>query len=29
VLDEDPGFARLLLRTLCARLRDAEARPAG
>lgn len=26
VLDEDPDFARQLLRTLCARLREAEAR---
>ena len=29
VLEEDPGFARHLLKTLCARLREAEARPAG
>ena len=29
VIDEDPGFARLLLRTLCARLREAEARSPG
>ncbi len=28
VLDEDPDFARQLLKTLCARLREAEARPA-
>jgi CRP-like cAMP-binding protein len=26
VIDEDPGFARHLLKTLCARLREAEAR---
>jgi CRP/FNR family cyclic AMP-dependent transcriptional regulator len=29
VVDEDPGFARHLLKTLCARLREAEARSAG
>jgi CRP/FNR family cyclic AMP-dependent transcriptional regulator len=29
VIDEDPGFARHLLKTLCARLREAEARSAG
>ena len=29
VLDEDPGFARHLLKTLCARLREAEARSSG
>lgn len=29
VIDDDPGFARHLLKTLCARLREAEARPAG
>jgi CRP/FNR family transcriptional regulator, cyclic AMP receptor protein len=29
VVDEDPGFARHLLKTLCARLREAEARPVG
>lgn len=29
VIDEDPAFARHLLKTLCARLREAEARPAG
>jgi CRP/FNR family transcriptional regulator, cyclic AMP receptor protein len=29
VLDEDPGFARQLLTTLCARLREAEARHTG
>jgi CRP-like cAMP-binding protein len=28
VIDEDPGFARQLLKTLCARLREAEARSA-
>jgi CRP/FNR family transcriptional regulator, cyclic AMP receptor protein len=28
VIDEDPGFARHLLKTLCARLREAEARSA-
>lgn len=29
VVDEDPNVARYLLRTLCARLREAEARPVG
>jgi CRP/FNR family cyclic AMP-dependent transcriptional regulator len=29
VVDEDPGFARQLLKTLCARLREAEARSVG
>ena len=29
VVDEDPTFARYLLKTLCARLRDAEARSVG
>jgi CRP-like cAMP-binding protein len=29
VIDEDPAFARHLLKTLCARLREAEARAAG
>ena len=29
VVDEDPGFARHLLKTLCARLREAEARSVG
>ncbi|WP_457207909.1 cyclic nucleotide-binding domain-containing protein [Nocardioides sp. P5_C9_2] len=29
VVDEDPEFARRLLKTLCARLREAEARSAG
>lgn len=29
ILDDDPGFARELLRTLCARLREAEARSPG
>jgi CRP/FNR family transcriptional regulator, cyclic AMP receptor protein len=29
VIDEDPGFARHLLKTLCARLREAEARSPG
>lgn len=29
VIDEDPGFARHLLRTLCTRLREAEAKSAG
>lgn len=29
LLDEDPGFARELLKTLCARLREAEARSVG
>lgn len=27
VIDQDPAFARQLLKTLCARLREAEARP--
>ncbi len=27
VVDEDPAFARQLLKTLCARLREAESRP--
>ncbi len=29
LVDDDPGFARHLLKTLCARLREAEARSAG
>jgi CRP/FNR family transcriptional regulator, cyclic AMP receptor protein len=29
VIDEDPGFARHLLKTLCGRLREAEARSPG
>ena len=29
VIDEDPAFARQLLKTLCARLREAEARSVG
>jgi CRP-like cAMP-binding protein len=29
VIDKDPDFARALLRTLCARLREAEARAGG
>ena len=29
VIDDDPGFARHLLKTLCTRLREAEARSAG
>ena len=29
VIDEDPEFARRLLKTLCARLREAEARASG
>lgn len=29
VIDKDPDFARRLLRTLCARLREAEARASG
>jgi CRP-like cAMP-binding protein len=29
VIDEDPDFARRLLKTLCARLREAEARASG
>jgi CRP/FNR family cyclic AMP-dependent transcriptional regulator len=29
IIDEDPGFARNLLKTLCARLREAEARSSG
>ena len=29
VVDEDPSFARYLLKTLCARLREAEARSVG
>jgi hypothetical protein len=28
-VDEDPGFAHQLLKTLCARLREAEARSVG